>query len=481
MEKSLDNLKNQLLLISAANGETKNVEKYLKEGAFIDIKDANGYTPLHCACFNKHVEVVKLLVEAGANVNLKDTHSYGFTVLQFASAYGYLDLAKVILKTKQADIHEVKSSQGKTAIDLASTKEMQSLLTNDLIDRTEKKNQQKEKKVEIKQDTQKKILEPKLVEKKVIVNEDKVPLVKNDSLNSSSIPLEELKKIDGIEEQQQQTQTTGGCCTAANRKKCCKKFMKAIPIFLFFFFPLLSFWFSPYGFPFYIYPCGLILGIAALVKIRKKKDELKEKNVYGLLIHAVLFSVINGIFVWSNIWGGGFPWSIFTLSTGGLFLTIHALKTKYKGSKYNTKFHIHALFFAVFALLVFTTYIFGTCHSGRPHHFRGGRRPSWNHHRWGKHNAAANWSHHKWNKGKWKHHHNRHNNNNRHNHRFYRNHHHNMYFCSRSIIGFGFFMIPVFIWAIILTIHYLKIRNVSTLGCCGLKLSFTNQQPQVQQ
>jgi ankyrin repeat protein len=44
----------------------------LADGADVNAKGKNGWTPLHIAAANDHKELPELLIEKGANVNAKD-------------------------------------------------------------------------------------------------------------------------------------------------------------------------------------------------------------------------------------------------------------------------------------------------------------------------------------------------------------------------------------------------------------------------
>ena len=60
-------------LISAAQrGDLRSVEGLLKEGASVDARDGSGRTALVAAAYENRVGVAKVLVEAGAGVNVKD-------------------------------------------------------------------------------------------------------------------------------------------------------------------------------------------------------------------------------------------------------------------------------------------------------------------------------------------------------------------------------------------------------------------------
>jgi len=56
-----------------------------------------GYTPLHKASQNGHVEVVGLLISLGADVHKKSFANY--TALHFASQYGHIEVVKILLQS----------------------------------------------------------------------------------------------------------------------------------------------------------------------------------------------------------------------------------------------------------------------------------------------------------------------------------------------------------------------------------------------
>jgi len=65
----------------ASLGRTELVEEALNSGADANAVDADGYSALHAAAENNHIDIVKLLIAKGANVNYKDS----YTALELAN------------------------------------------------------------------------------------------------------------------------------------------------------------------------------------------------------------------------------------------------------------------------------------------------------------------------------------------------------------------------------------------------------------
>ncbi|XP_049882402.1 oxysterol-binding protein-related protein 1-like [Pectinophora gossypiella] len=122
------------LLYSARHGELKVVNALLeakKDGKLtLDInckgksKSNMGWTPLHLATYFGHTDVVKALLEAGADVD--DVNDTGDTALHKASFIGNEDLVILLLNHK-ADVN-IMNGEGRTATDMCKTRDVQRLL-----------------------------------------------------------------------------------------------------------------------------------------------------------------------------------------------------------------------------------------------------------------------------------------------------------------------------------------------------------------
>ena len=77
------------------------------------------------ASANGHLEVVKYLLENGADINAKDSN-WGYTVLIYAAEYVNLETVQFLIENG-ADFN-IKNNEGKTALDLAKTEEIKEVL-----------------------------------------------------------------------------------------------------------------------------------------------------------------------------------------------------------------------------------------------------------------------------------------------------------------------------------------------------------------
>ena len=105
------------------------IENCDKQKFVVDSLDANGLTPLQRSCFLGNVRIVRLLIEAGANVSIKD--SEGWTVIHAASVAGNYAVVKYLIKIG-VDL-EAKTDRGELALDLAEKDNVILLLVKGMI------------------------------------------------------------------------------------------------------------------------------------------------------------------------------------------------------------------------------------------------------------------------------------------------------------------------------------------------------------
>lgn len=73
------------------------VQYLLEHGAEVDAQDADDGTPLHNACFNGHLECVRILLVNQANLNCAD--SKGASPLHLSVLNGHKEVAALLIQT----------------------------------------------------------------------------------------------------------------------------------------------------------------------------------------------------------------------------------------------------------------------------------------------------------------------------------------------------------------------------------------------
>ena len=98
----------------------------LDAGVSVDAADPEGgITALHGAAGKGHVDIVRMLLDANANVN--KPRKDGTTALHYAAAGGHLDVVKLLLQRGAQALH--CRNDGKTATDLAQNAAVRSALS----------------------------------------------------------------------------------------------------------------------------------------------------------------------------------------------------------------------------------------------------------------------------------------------------------------------------------------------------------------
>jgi ankyrin repeat protein len=104
------------LIIASRDGDIEIVRILLEKGADVNAKTDTGTTALFNAILYRHTEVVRILLENGADVHVKTM--YGSTTLDMAIWYGDIEIVSMLLENG-ADVN-AKGKYGSTALIKAS-------------------------------------------------------------------------------------------------------------------------------------------------------------------------------------------------------------------------------------------------------------------------------------------------------------------------------------------------------------------------
>lgn len=84
------------LLPAATKGDDKLVKELLDKGAYVNVRDPEGRTPLTEAIWVNNIELVKLLLQRGANVSTRKND--GATPLSIAQGKGFKEIGELLKK-----------------------------------------------------------------------------------------------------------------------------------------------------------------------------------------------------------------------------------------------------------------------------------------------------------------------------------------------------------------------------------------------
>ena len=104
--------------MAADLGKADFVESLLNAGASLDMRGAEGWTPLHAAAVANHLSCVEILVAYGADVNEKDQH--GNTLLHDAADGGNVALLQLLLKSPLVDVNVTRDCDAATPLIVAA-------------------------------------------------------------------------------------------------------------------------------------------------------------------------------------------------------------------------------------------------------------------------------------------------------------------------------------------------------------------------
>jgi hypothetical protein len=104
----------------AENGFTSSVKRLLSiRNINVNVKDVSGATPLHEAARNGHIEISRLLLQNGAEVNVKSNDGNGGqTPLHYAASQGHVDILHLLVENG-ADL-EAQDNNGWRALHCAA-------------------------------------------------------------------------------------------------------------------------------------------------------------------------------------------------------------------------------------------------------------------------------------------------------------------------------------------------------------------------
>lgn len=102
--------------LAAFKGDIARIMTLLGKGMDINQLDRNGRTALHLAALNESVDVVRALLDAGADVDIPDQR-FGFRPLHFSARKGNAGVSELLVRYG-ADL-DAQSLRGETALHLA--------------------------------------------------------------------------------------------------------------------------------------------------------------------------------------------------------------------------------------------------------------------------------------------------------------------------------------------------------------------------
>ena len=105
-------MKDTSIHLNAIENNIKKLQENLKDGFNVDSLGAYASTPLHYACREGNFEVVKLLIENGANVNIKNDYSTIYPIFDaicsMSNKKSYLSIVQLLIENG-ADVKKIDS------------------------------------------------------------------------------------------------------------------------------------------------------------------------------------------------------------------------------------------------------------------------------------------------------------------------------------------------------------------------------------
>lgn len=88
------------LFQAAATGDLAQIRAHLRAGSDVNVRDYNGFTPLHLAAYRGHLAAARLLLEAGADPAARS--ATGATPADIARSAGHGDIANLLMRKERS-------------------------------------------------------------------------------------------------------------------------------------------------------------------------------------------------------------------------------------------------------------------------------------------------------------------------------------------------------------------------------------------
>ncbi len=109
------------LFVAVMDNHHDIVKLLLDFGADPNLVSKNNSTPLHAACFNGNLEIVKLLLGCHSKADIKSQNELGFSALHYAAGEGHIEVVRFLLEM-EPDLLLIPDKMGLSAAHLAEEK-----------------------------------------------------------------------------------------------------------------------------------------------------------------------------------------------------------------------------------------------------------------------------------------------------------------------------------------------------------------------
>ncbi len=101
------NFEKEIIKAAKSGASARVAELLQQDSALISARDADGSTPLHCATWKGHLNVVEVLLAHGADVNAHNHNDHWGTTPLHAAAHANQKAIAELLIAHGADIHAI--------------------------------------------------------------------------------------------------------------------------------------------------------------------------------------------------------------------------------------------------------------------------------------------------------------------------------------------------------------------------------------